>query len=145
MNIISGCGVRPSDIAALPFADFWLDSAVGSGQIQDQTTGEWLIHLHDWEAFCQLFIETGMHRNIPEPPEVLWFDRDDDEPERSYFGVEISPDKMIRESDVTSLPFYYFWCESDEAGTSKTDPKTGERCIQLSDWKTFCRRFIHTR
>lgn len=89
LEIVSDRGVRSSDIARLPFAAFWEASATRSAQIKDTASGAALIHLHDWIAFSELFISTGRHRNMPRPPEVLWFDRDDDEPEHAYFGLEI--------------------------------------------------------
>ncbi|RNF34038.1 hypothetical protein [Paracoccus methylarcula] len=54
--------VRQSDIEALPFWEFWLESAAGSTILRDSTTGEQMIYLHDWERFCRLFIATGRHR-----------------------------------------------------------------------------------
>lgn len=60
MPVIDGKLVRESDIAKLPFFDFWRESARGSTQpILD---GEPHVYLHDWEAFCRLFIKTGRHR-----------------------------------------------------------------------------------
>ena len=43
LEIVRNGGVRSSDIACLPFADFWCDSSTGSTQAIDQATGEWLI------------------------------------------------------------------------------------------------------
>ncbi|SIT02110.1 hypothetical protein [Paracoccus saliphilus] len=57
--------VRQSDIEALPFAEFWRESASGSTVLRDSTTGEQMIYLHDWERFCRLFIATGRHRYSP--------------------------------------------------------------------------------
>ena len=64
LEVISGHGVRLTDIADIPFAEFWQESAVGSGQLQDTKTGNWLVHLHDWKEFSLLFIATGRHRYI---------------------------------------------------------------------------------
>jgi hypothetical protein len=53
--------VRLEDIRRLPFFDFWQESARGSTMIRDDQ-GELFVHLHDWEAFADLFIKTGTHR-----------------------------------------------------------------------------------
>lgn len=54
--------VRDDDIKALPFYEFWSDSARGIGCIGDPETGEMLIPLRDWEKFSVRFIKTGRHR-----------------------------------------------------------------------------------
>lgn len=60
LSVFEGGLVRESDIAELPFYDFWRESARGSTQpIFDD---ESYVYLHDWEAFCRLFIKTGKHR-----------------------------------------------------------------------------------
>ena len=65
LDVIRERLVRQSDIEALPFADFWRDSSIGSTALTDSETGEQFIYLHDWERFCRLFIETGRHRYSP--------------------------------------------------------------------------------
>lgn len=62
LEVIRGKMVRLVDIEALPFADFWRESAIGSTMPHDSATGETLVYLHDWERFCRLFIETGLNR-----------------------------------------------------------------------------------
>lgn len=58
--VFEGKLIRESDIAKLPFYDFWRESARGSTlPIFDD---ESYVYLHDWEAFCRLFIKTGKHR-----------------------------------------------------------------------------------
>ena len=66
LDVIREKFVRRGDIEALPFADFWRDSATGSGIIDDPDTGEPLVWLHDWESFARTFIETGKHRYSPQ-------------------------------------------------------------------------------
>lgn len=61
LPVFDGKLVRETDIAKLPFYEFWRESARGSTQpILD---GEVYVYLHDWEAFCRLFINTGKHRH----------------------------------------------------------------------------------
>lgn len=144
LEIVSERGVRSSDIARLPFAAFWEVSAARSAQIKDTASGEWLIHLRDWIAFTELFISTGRHRNIPRPPDVLWFDRDDNEPEHTYFGLEIVRDKLVRETDIMTLPFYDFWRNSSRGSASLSDTETGEHFVYRHDWAAFSKLFIQT-
>lgn len=144
LEIVSGRGVRPLDIARLPFSAFWCDSAVRSAQTKDAATGEWLVRLSDWVAFSELFIATGRHRNMQEPRQVLWFDRDEDEPERSFFGLEIVRGTLIRESDIATLPFYTFWRDSSKGSTVLADFKTSGHFVPLQDWRAFAQLFIET-
>ncbi|KIN66143.1 hypothetical protein Z946_622 [Sulfitobacter noctilucicola] len=144
LPVISRRGVRPADIARLPFAQFWCDSAVRSSQIQDTATGEWLVNLRDWENFASMFIETGRHRNMPQPKQVAWFDRDEGEPERTYFGLEITGDKMVREADIARLPFYDFWRDSSRGSAALVDPKTDTHLVYLHDWEAFAKLLIET-
>jgi len=53
-------GVKLSDIARLPFAQFFNDSHVGSTMAF--IDGENYIYLHDWKTFCRGFILHGTHR-----------------------------------------------------------------------------------
>ncbi len=52
------------DIEALPFHEFWLESARGS-TLAVNASGALCVYLHDWEAFALRFIETGTHRHQP--------------------------------------------------------------------------------
>lgn len=55
--------VREIDVKRLPFYDFWKENALGSTCFADeQNPGKSLIYVHDWEAFCKLFIKTGKHK-----------------------------------------------------------------------------------
>ena len=65
LPIIDGRFVKQEDIAQLPFYDFWRESAKGSTAVIHPETQHILIWLHDWEAFCRLFIRTGKHRYQP--------------------------------------------------------------------------------
>ena len=81
---------------------------------------------------------------MPDPCKVLWFDRDEDEPERSFFGLEIVRGTLIRESDIATFPFYTFWRDSSKGSTVLADFKTGERFVPLQDWRAFAQLFIET-
>lgn len=144
LEIVSERSVRLSDIAGLPFAAFWEASAVRSALIKDNASGEWLVYLHDWVAFSELFISTGRHRNMPRPPEVLWFDRDGSEPEHTYFGLEIVREKLVREADIRTLPFFDFWRDSSRGSASLSDPQSGEHLVYRHDWAAFSQLFIRT-
>lgn len=50
------------EIERLPFYNFWFESTSGSALLVHPETNEKLVYLHDWEAFCVLFIRTGKHR-----------------------------------------------------------------------------------
>lgn len=60
LEIVQDRLVRLTDIEALPFYDFWLESAKGSTMpvIDDA----YFVYLHDWVAFCERFVRTGGHR-----------------------------------------------------------------------------------
>lgn len=53
-----GSYVKESDIANLPFYDFWQEKSIGSTcmPIYDNDVG---VYLMDWEKFCKIFIMTG--------------------------------------------------------------------------------------
>ena len=140
LEIVSGRGVRPADIASLPFADFWSESSITSAQTKDAATGEWLVCLSDWEEFSKLFIETGRHRNMPLPPQVLWFDRDDDELERTYFGIAVVDQRYVRRKDIAELPFYCLWLARELRGHGAVINLS----VDLEDWKAFSERFVRT-
>lgn len=65
LEIIDDKYVREADIARLPFADFWRDSAIGSTMIGHPGTDEHFVYLHDWERFAEMFISTGRHQYMP--------------------------------------------------------------------------------
>lgn len=143
LEIISGRGVRAAEIARLPFAAFWCDSAVRFSQIKDKSTGKWLVHLRDWILFSELFIATGRHRNMPTPKQVACFDRDEAEPQQTYFGLEIHHQHYVLPKDIEDLPFYSFWRAYAESKLA--DPKIAEATlINRDDWAAFSTEFIRT-
>ena len=70
LEIVRGKLIRRRDIAALPFADFWAASSVGSAFLKDDQTGEEFIYLNDWETFARLFFKTGRHRFMPDMDDI---------------------------------------------------------------------------
>ena len=63
---------------------------------------------------------------------------------RTYFGLEIVTEKLIRKSDIAALPFASFWDESSVGSAFLVDDKTGMEYIYLHDWEAFARLFIQT-
>ena len=61
LQVIDGRYVLQSEIAQLPFFDFWRQSSRSSTCL-GTPNGDVLVFLYDWEAFARLFIETGRHR-----------------------------------------------------------------------------------
>ena len=61
VEVIDDAFVSQEAIESLPFYDFWLESASGSTMLSIDNKN--YIYLHDWEAFCKLFIKTGKHRH----------------------------------------------------------------------------------
>lgn len=140
LEVVNGRGVRMADIASLPFAAFWEESAVGSGQMQDFQSGEWLIHLHDWKEFSLLFIATGRHRHMPRPPHVHGCDQERNDSDHTYFGLKIWDQHFVRKDDIAHLPFYAFWLE----GSGKVIASNEDDCVSLEIWRRFSKTFIET-
>lgn len=143
LEITNGQSVRLTDIVSLPFAGFWQDSAVGSGQLQNPQSGDWLIHLHDWKAFALLFIATGRHRNMHGPPFAQWYDRDGNEPKKTYFGLEVQSETFVCKDAIMRLPFSTFWRDCNHRRELISAPKNPD-LVYLDDWKSFATQFIDT-
>ena len=128
-------------IAALPFYLFWRDSSIGSAQ--SLIDGQAAIFLHDWNAFCCLFVRTGKHRC-----QTGYTGNQAEDGQYSYFGLPIvhTPGQdnapAVLEADIAKLPFYTYWrtaCASD------IHPLTdGTHVVHLADWEAFCQRLILT-
>lgn len=143
LEIVSARGVRSTEIANLPFAGFWAESAVGSGQQQDPETGDWLVHLHDWKEFSSLFIATGRHQHMPRTPYAHWCGREEDEPDRTYFGLEVQNHQFVSKVDIAGLPFGAFWqehCRTLQVLSAAKEP----HLVHREDWSIFAKRFIET-
>ena len=61
LQVIDGRYVLQSEIAQLPFFDFWKQSFRGSTCL-GTSNGDVLVFLYDWQAFAHLLIKTGRHR-----------------------------------------------------------------------------------
>ena len=128
-------------LAELPFYSFWRDSSIGSAQslIDEQAA----VFLHDWNAFCRLFVRTGRHRC-----QTGYTGDKSADGQYSYFGLPIvhTPEQdnapAISEADIVKLPFYTYWhtaCASDVHRLAD-----GTRVVPLADWEAFCRRLVLT-
>ena len=74
--------VMEHHIAELPFYSFWRDSSIGSAQ--SLIDGQAAVFLHDWNAFCRLFVRTGKHRCQTDHTDNQAVDG-----QYSYFGLPI--------------------------------------------------------
>ncbi|SUA15409.1 Uncharacterised protein [Neisseria lactamica] len=133
--------VMERHIAELPFYPFWRDSSIGFAQnlIDEQAA----IFLHDWNAFCRLFVRTGKHRG-----QTGHTGNQAEDGQYCYFGLPIvhMPEQdnapAVSEADITKLPFYIYWrtaCASDVHPLAD-----GTRVVPLADWEAFCRRLVLT-
>lgn len=96
--------------------------------------------LHDWNAFCRLFVRTGKHRGHT--------GNQAEDGQYSYFGLPIvyTPEQdntpVISEADIAKLPFYTYWhtaCTSDVHRLAD-----GTRVVPLADWEAFCQQLVLT-
>ena len=128
-------------IAALPFYPFWRDSSIGSAQ--SLIDGQATVFLHDWNAFCRLFVRTGKHRC-----QTSHTGNQAEDGQYSYFGLPIvhTPEQdnapAVSEADIAKLPFYTYWrttCASDVYPLADDT-----RVVPLADWEAFCQRLVLT-
>lgn len=133
--------VMERHIAELPFYSFWRDSSIGSAQ--SLIDGQAAVFLHDWNAFCRLFVRTGKHRC-----QTNHTDNQAVDGQYSYFGLPIvhTPGQnnapAVLEADIAKLPFYAYWrttCASDVYPLAD-----GTHVVHLADWEAFCRRLVLT-
>ena len=96
--------------------------------------------LHDWNAFCRLFVRTGKPRGHT--------GNQAEDGQYSYFGMPIvyTPEQdntpVISEADIAKLPFYTYWhtaCTSDVHRLAG-----GTRVVPLADWEAFCQQLVLT-
>ena len=128
-------------IAELPFYSFWRDSSIGSAQ--SLIDGQAAVFLHDWNAFCRLFVRTGKHRC-----QTGYTGNQAEDGQYSYFGLPIvhMPEQdnapAVSEADIAKLPFYTYW---HTACASDVHPLTdGTHVVPLADWEAFCQRLVLT-
>ena len=133
--------VMERHIAKLPFYLFWRDSSIGSAQ--NLIDGQAAVFLHDWNAFCRLFVRTGRHRG-----QTGNTDKQTADGQYSYFGLPIvhMPEQdnapAVSEADITKLPFYTYW---HTACASDIHPLADDtRVVPLADWEAFCQRLVLT-
>ncbi|OAM21523.1 hypothetical protein A7P89_07925 [Eikenella corrodens] len=133
--------VMEHHIAELPFYPFWRDSSIGSAQ--SLIDGQAAIFLHDWNAFCRLFVRTGKHRC-----QTGYTGNQAEDGQYSYFGLPIvhTPGQdnapAVPEADIAKLPVYTYWhtaCASDVHRLAD-----GTRVVRLADWEAFCQRLVLT-
>ena len=133
--------VMEHHIAELPFYPFWRDSSIGSAQ--SLIDGQAAVFLHDWNAFCRLFVRTGKHRG-----QTGHTSKQAANGQYSYFGLPIvhTPGQdnapAVSEADIAKLPFYAYWhtaCVSDIHPLAD-----GSHAVNLADWEAFCRRLVLT-
>ncbi|MCT7604572.1 hypothetical protein N5U17_10030 [Aliarcobacter butzleri] len=61
---------------------------------------------------------------------------------KTYFGIDIYENNLLKEDDIKKLPFYDFFNESMKGSTYLI--KEGNSYIYLADWESFCKLFIKT-
>ena len=133
--------VMERHIAELPFYSFWRDSSIGSAQ--SLIDGQAAVFLHDWNAFCRLFVRTGKHRC-----QTGHTGEKSADGQCSYFGLPIvhTPEQdnapAVSEADIAKLPFYTYWHTACASDIHLLADDT--RVVPLADWEAFCRRLVLT-
>ena len=61
---------------------------------------------------------------------------------KTYFGLEIYQENLIKVNDIKKLPFYDFWLDSSKGSTQPIIDNEGY--VYLSDFESFSRLFIET-
>ena len=61
---------------------------------------------------------------------------------KTYFGISIFEDDLVKENDIKKLSFYDFFRESMKGSTYLEID--GINYIYLKDWENFCNLFIET-
>ena len=61
---------------------------------------------------------------------------------KTYFGLKIHQDKLIKIDDIKKLPFYDFWLDSSKGSTYAIIDD--EEYVYLSDFESFSKLFIET-
>ena len=99
--------------------------------------------LHDWHAFCRLFVRTGKHRC-----QTGHTGNQAEDGQYSYFGLPIvhTPEQdnapAVSEADITKLPFYTYWHTACAADVHRL--ADGTHVVPLADWEAFCQRLVLT-
>ena len=61
---------------------------------------------------------------------------------KTYFGLEIYQENLIKVNDIKKLPFYDFWLDSSKGSTQPLIDN--EEYVYLSDFECFSKLFIET-
>ena len=61
---------------------------------------------------------------------------------KTYFGLEIYQENLIKVNDIKKLPFYDFWLDSSKGSTQPLIDN--EEYVYLSDFENFSKLFIET-
>lgn len=61
---------------------------------------------------------------------------------KTYFGLKIYEDKLVKLDDIKKLPFSEFFIESMKGSTYSIIDNI--EYIYLYDWESFCKYFIET-
>jgi hypothetical protein len=61
---------------------------------------------------------------------------------KSYFGLEIHQENLIKVNDIKKLPFYDFWLDSSKGSTQPIIDNEGY--VYLCDFENFSKLFIET-
>ncbi|MCT7635873.1 hypothetical protein N5U36_10455 [Aliarcobacter butzleri] len=81
------------------------------------------------DTFAEVFLEKPPKEYIIKPLK-----------NKTFFGLEIHQDKLIKIDDIKKLPFYDFWLESSKGSTYAIIDN--EEYAYLNDFENFSKLFI---
>ena len=86
---------------------------------------------HTEDTFAEVFLEKPLKEYVIKPTK-----------NKTYFGLKIHQDKLIKIDDIKKLPFYDLWYESSKGSTQPLIDN--EEYVYLSDFESFSKLFIET-
>lgn len=86
---------------------------------------------HTEDIFAEVFLEKPLKEYVIKPTK-----------NKTFFGLEIHQDKLIKIDDIKKLPFYDLWYESSKGSTQPLIDN--EEYVYLSDFESFSKLFIET-
>ena len=86
---------------------------------------------HTEDIFAGVFLEKPLKEYVIKPTK-----------NKTFFGLEIYQDKLIKIDDIKKLPFYDLWYESSKGSTQPLIDN--EEYVYLSDFESFSKLFIET-